>query len=58
MRLTHIHFIEIFDIQIETKYGIDRRLYWGYPCNEPETRPSKKVKTVPRIFIDIVLLLS
>ena len=23
--LTHIHFIEIFDIQIEIKYGIDRR---------------------------------
>jgi len=45
IRLTHIHFIEIFDIQIGIKYGIDRRCYWGCPCNECKTRPSRNVKT-------------
>ena len=58
IRLTHIHFIEIFDIQIGIKYGIDRRCYWGCPCNECKTRPSRNVKTVPRIIIDIIALLS
>lgn len=59
MCLTHIHFTEIFDIQIEIKYGIDRRRYWVYPCNKPETKPSKNVKTAPRIIIiNIIVLLS
>jgi hypothetical protein len=54
MHLTHFHIIEIFDIQIEIKYGIDRRRYSGYPCNESGTRPSRNVK----IIIDIIVLLS
>ena len=41
MRLTHIHFNEIFDIQIDIKYGIDRRRYWRYPCSESEIKPSR-----------------